>query len=74
MHNHTCTQCSTVGLAEGFVEDAGEHSRGYARWIEGALQRGILGGAKRMGRLRRQIEAFRCPKCGHLELFATGEV
>ncbi|MGW6405490.1 hypothetical protein [Streptomyces sp. NPDC055134] len=73
MNTYTCTQCSTVGLVEGFVEDAGEHSRGYARWIEGALERGLLGGAKRMGRLRRQIEAFRCPKCGHLELFATGE-
>lgn len=74
MNNLTCTHCGTVGLADGFIEDAGEHSRGYARWIEGALERGVFGGAKRMGRPRRQIEAFRCPKCGHLELFATGEV
>lgn len=74
VNDYTCTHCGTVGLVEGFIEDAGEHSRGYARWIEGALERGIFGGAKRMGRPRRQIEAFRCPKCGHLELFATGEV
>ncbi|MBW5252743.1 hypothetical protein P8A21_38755 [Streptomyces poriferorum] len=74
MNNYTCTHCGTVGLMEGFIEDAGEHSRGYARWIEGALERGVFGGAKRMGRPRRQIEAFRCPKCGHLELFATGAV
>lgn len=62
-NNYTRTHCGTVGLVHGFIEDAGEHSRGYARWIESALERGIFGGAKRMGRLRRQIEAFRCPKC-----------
>ncbi len=74
MDNNTCTHCGTVGLAEGFIEDAGEHSRGYARWIEGAMERGFFGGAKRTGRPRRQIVAYRCPECGHLELFATGEV
>jgi predicted RNA-binding Zn-ribbon protein involved in translation (DUF1610 family) len=74
VNNYKCTYCGTVGLMDGFIEDAGESSRGYARWIEGALERGPFGGAKRMGRPRRQIEAFRCPQCGHLELFATGEV
>lgn len=74
MDDYVCTHCGNVGLSEGFIEDAGEHSRGYARWIEGALERGAFGGAKRRGRLRRQIEAFRCPKCGHLELFAADEV
>ncbi|AJE82350.1 hypothetical protein SLNWT_1974 [Streptomyces albus] len=69
----TCTQCGTPGLAPGFIEDAGEHSRGYARWIAGPLERGLLGGAKRLGRERHQIDAYRCPKCGHLELFAVQE-
>lgn len=68
-----CTLCGTGGLEPGFVEDAGEHARGYARWIAGPLERGLLGGAKRMGRLRRQIDAYRCPSCGHLELFAGAE-
>lgn len=70
MDNMSCTQCATTGLEPGFIEDAGEHSRGYARWIAGPLERGILGGAKRMGRQRWQVEAHRCPSCGHLELFA----
>ncbi|MFJ9176481.1 hypothetical protein [Streptomyces sp. NPDC102360] len=74
MTDNTCTQCGTGGLEDGFIEDAGEHSRGYARWIEGALERGIFGGAKRLGRPRRRIEARRCPKCGHLELFAIDQV
>jgi hypothetical protein len=70
--NHIkCTQCGEAGLEPGFIEDAGEHSKGYARWIAGRLEKGVLGGAKRFGRQRWQIDSFRCPKCGHLELFAT---
>ncbi|MET8468421.1 hypothetical protein ABZY90_05220 [Streptomyces sp. NPDC006422] len=74
MTDKTCGHCGTGGLEDGFIEDAGEHSRGYARWIEGALERGLFGGAKRMGRPRRRIQALRCPKCGHLELFAIDQV
>ncbi|GJF32063.1 hypothetical protein KNE206_47630 [Kitasatospora sp. NE20-6] len=74
MENLKCTQCGVPGLEQGFVEDTGEGSRGYARWIAGALERGIFGGAKRLGRPRWQIDAFRCPSCGHLELFAVKPV
>jgi hypothetical protein len=65
-----CTHCGGVGLEPGFVEDAGQSSRGYARWIQGALERGPFGGAKRMGKPAWQIDAFRCPTCAHIELFA----
>jgi hypothetical protein len=65
-----CTHCGTTGLQQGFIEDEGEGSRGYARWVAGALERGPLGGARLMGKSRSQIDAFRCPQCGHLELFA----
>ncbi|MFI6106643.1 hypothetical protein [Streptomyces sp. NPDC051310] len=70
MDTMTCGQCGRAGLEPGFIEDTGEHSRGYSRWIAGPLERGLFGGAKRMGRPRWQIDAFRCPDCGHLELFA----
>ncbi|GAA4880180.1 hypothetical protein [Kitasatospora terrestris] len=65
-----CTHCGNTGLDQGFVEDSGQGSLGYARWVAGPLERGPLGGAKRLGRPRFQIDAFRCPHCGHLELFA----
>ncbi|MGH3392651.1 MAG: hypothetical protein ACRDOO_27610 [Actinomadura sp.] len=71
MNDLRCSQCGTTGLEPGFVEDSGEGSRGYARWIAGPLERGVLGGAKRMGRPRWQIDAHRCPQCSHLELFAA---
>ncbi|GAA1089768.1 MULTISPECIES: hypothetical protein [Kitasatospora] len=74
MENLKCTQCSAVGLEPGFVEDTGQSSYGYARWIPGVLERGIFGVAKRMGKPRWQVDAFRCPACGHLELYAVKPV
>lgn len=65
-----CTHCGMTGLEQGFVEDRGEGSPGYTQWIAGPLERGLFGGARRMGRPRSQIDAFRCAQCGHLELFA----
>ncbi|MFD1541281.1 hypothetical protein [Nonomuraea guangzhouensis] len=64
-----CTQCDGTDLEPGFIEDKGEGSQGYGRWIQGALERGLFGGAKRMGRAVWIIEAFRCTRCSHLELF-----
>jgi hypothetical protein len=70
----SCTQCGQELLDEGFVEDMGQASQGYARWVAGPLERGLFGGAKLMGRSRYAIEAFRCRSCGHLELFARDQI
>ena len=64
-----CTQCGNPNLDDGFVEDSGQNTRGFARWIAGPLELGPFGGAKRLGRRRHPILAFRCTECGHLELF-----
>lgn len=64
-----CTQCDSVDLEPGFIEDGGEHSHGYGRWIEGTLKLGLFGGARRLGKARWIIDAFRCVRCSHLELF-----
>jgi hypothetical protein len=69
-----CSSCGATALEPGFIEDGGDHSRGYARWIAGPLQRGILGGARRMGKQRWQIEAYRCSLCGHLDLYVYNPV
>lgn len=69
-----CPACGGEAFDPGFVEDAGESSAGYARWIPGALELGIFGGAKKWGRSRYAIEAERCSACGHLMLFARTQV
>lgn len=60
--------------ASSGIRDSGQGSQGYTRWIEGALHRGVFGGAKLMGRPQWQIDVFRCPRCKHLEMFATDPV
>ncbi len=65
-----CTHCGCDELRPGFLEDQGQSSGGYARWIEGPLELGIFGGARRLGKRRHEIEAYRCSSCSHLELFA----
>jgi hypothetical protein len=66
-----CTQCGAGDLEQGFIGDSAEGSPGYARWISGPLQLGPLGGARKMGRQRWQVDAYRCRQCAHLELFAS---
>ncbi|WP_460305058.1 hypothetical protein [Actinocorallia aurea] len=65
-----CALCGSEEVEPGFVEDGGDHSHGFARWVEGPLAVGLFGRAKRFGRLRRRIEAWRCTQRGRLELFA----
>jgi hypothetical protein len=69
-----CTQCGSEDLEPGFVDDPGTQTPGYARWIPGPLQRGVFGGARRLGKPRWQIDAWRCRYCSHLELFARVRV
>jgi hypothetical protein len=68
-----CTYCGNMGLEPGWVTDLGQGAKRYAMWIPGPLERGLMGGAKLWNRPRMKIDAYRCPRCGHLELFVTGE-
>lgn len=69
-----CTACRSESLEQGFIEDNGEGSAGFTRWIPGALERGLFGGARRMGRPRFEIVAFRCQRCHHLDLYVGPQV
>ena len=70
----TCSQCGFEQFDEGFLEDMGESSQGYTRWVAGPLERGLLGGARRVGRTRFAVNAFRCRSCGHLAMFAREQI
>ena len=70
----SCSACGSAALEAGFIEDNGEGSRGFARWIPGALELGIFGGARRAGRQRFAIHSFRCLTCHHLDLYVGSAV
>jgi hypothetical protein len=65
----SCSSCGCETLEPGFLLDYG--GRGYTRWIRGALERGVFGGAKLMGKERWDVEAYRCTACSKLELYVT---
>ncbi|HEY8547904.1 MAG TPA: hypothetical protein VIL36_22755 [Acidimicrobiales bacterium] len=65
-----CSWCGGKDFEEGWLADTGRGSRGYVRWIAGALTRGPFGGARRFGKRGHEIAATRCVSCWHLELFA----
>ncbi len=67
-HYPTCSACGAESLEPGFLDDSSD--AGYARWIPGALERGVFGTAKKFRKERWIVEAWRCGKCQHLELFA----
>lgn len=70
----SCSQCGGIEFDDGFIEDAGESSHGFARWIPGPLERGIFGGAFRFGKPRYIIKAQRCTICSKLTLYVTDQV
>lgn len=70
--DRTCSRCDGA-LEPGFIEDKGERgaigSSVVLAWISGAPQKGAFGGAKVLGKQRRDVTAYRCIRCGHLDLF-----
>jgi hypothetical protein len=68
-----CRWCGEGELEAGYLEDSYEASWSTnIAWIAGPVQRGLLGGAKRKGRKRQEVDAYRCAQCSHIELFVSG--
>lgn len=67
--NTACAACGAVELEPGFVLDSGQSARGFSQWVPGALERGIFGGPKVMGKPRFVIEALRCRRCNFLNQY-----
>lgn len=65
-----CLRCGNTAHEEGFVDDT---VNGRVRWILGAPEIGLFGNARRVGRPRGVISAWRCINCSRLE-FTVGEV
>ena len=70
MQTPKCLRCGSE-MALGFLKDGQHGNVDVARWIEGEVRRGFFGGVK-MPPHRDQlpVQAYRCRKCGWLDLFA----
>jgi len=67
-----CPACGHRGLEPGYLEDQGDSSMGFIRWIAGPIVLGRVGRAKvDRHRERFRVEALRCPACRHLSLYTT---
>jgi len=65
-------QCGKCGsdLEEGFLIDNVWATTTVATWIPGRPEYNLFGGVRARGRKQRKVSAFRCTKCGRLELYA----
>jgi hypothetical protein len=65
----SCSSCGHAELETGFMLNSA--GSGYGRWVRGELEVGILGGARPSGKPQFDVQAYRCTRCSHLELFAA---
>ena len=62
-----CPHCNSP-MDPGFLEDQGQ-STGSLRWIPEKMEKGVFGGTRLFGKRRHDVHAYRCTKCGRLDLF-----
>jgi hypothetical protein len=65
-----CPKCAGA-MAEGFVVDHTHGGVGVSGWVAGAPERSAWTGLKLKGRVRSDIAAWRCGRCGFLEHYAV---
>ncbi len=65
----TCPRCS-IGLQEGYLLDHEQHARTVTKWVEGPPEKSFWSGLSLKGRPRLAVVAYRCPRCGYVELNA----
>lgn len=75
--NQVCPKCAGA-MAVGYLLDKGHQNVvNHAAWVDGTPEvirfLGMFAGYRTKGRRLLKIDAFRCVKCGYLELYATQE-
>jgi len=65
----SCSSCGHDQLEPGILTDTGARP-GYGRWIGGKLESSMFGTPKLPEGVRVDVQAYRCGRCNHLELFA----
>lgn len=67
---HECPKCQRK-MDPGHIPDITHGSVMQSSWVQGpATVRRFLGGIRYNRKLKVPIVAYRCPRCGYLELYA----
>ena len=64
-----CAKCGGA-MEEGFVRDVLQGGCTPATWVEGQPEWSFWSGTKTSGKEQFRLQAFRCAKCGLVELYA----
>ena len=67
-----CVKCSSP-MIRGFLLDFTDIRRDQALWVEGRRETAVWAGTKLQGKDVREVDAFRCGKCGFLEFYAGAQ-
>jgi len=68
--NLRCGECGNVGMDRGFILERLDSGEFETKWVRGAPEPSFWRGTKTSDKERLPIEAYRCPQCGALKLFA----
>jgi ribosomal protein S27AE len=66
-----CPKCSSA-MSEGFIIDHTQSGTTVGSWVEGQPARSVWTGLKLGGRPKMDMTAWRCGRCGFVELYASG--
>ena len=71
-----CPKCNVGTMDRGFILDhnnvLGLLANRLPQWVEGEVETGVSGQIKLTGKQTNRIDrAYRCKKCGYLELFSS---
>ena len=64
-----CVQCGGT-MEDGFILDRTEGGAFPSTWVEGKPQPSFWRGTNITGKERLTVQAFRCLKCGRIDLYA----
>jgi hypothetical protein len=67
-----CSKCSNP-LIRGFLLDFNDVRRDQALWVEGRREKAVWVGTKLKDKDVREVDAYRCGKCGFLEFYAGNQ-
>jgi ribosomal protein S27AE len=70
LRSNGCPKCQG-SMTEGFTLENNGSARVVCTWIEGQPEKGLFG-IKLRGRTQREIQTWRCGRCGYLENYAKG--